>query len=346
MKEELINGIICMLKEQGIETDGIRERLYLLMRNVEVNQIETALAVRDETLNEQLIKRFLGAKVVKGCTNQTITYYKDTLRRVFDKINKSVPEITSEDIRVYLAYRMLKENITKVSADNELRTLKSFFSFLSGEGLVPKNPTVNVDKVKPDKKKKKAFTEMECERIRRACRNKMEKAIVEILFSTACRANELIQIQISEINCDKILVHGKGSKDRIVYLNAKTQIAIEEYLAERKDNNPYLFPALGKKVWELKGIKSNWYHHPENVGTGHKSTGDLQFIIRTLGERAGISNVHPHRFRRTCATLALRRGMPIEQVSKMLGHEQIVTTQIYLDMSDDELESAHRKYVT
>jgi site-specific recombinase XerD len=205
-----------------------------------------------------------------------------------------------------------------------------------------------VDSVKVQKIKKKAFTDIEVEKLRESCRTAMETALVEVLLSTGCRVSEVSAIQISEINEDKVLVHGKGNKDRVVYLNAKAQIALTKYLAERSDMNPYLFP---QGVWLAHDRKAKnkqnpfWYRRPDLVGEGKRDNGAFEATVRRLGKRAGVENVHPHRFRRTCATMALRRGMPLELVSKMLGHEQIVTTQIYLDLSEHELEEAHKKYV-
>ena len=171
--------------------------------------------------------------------------------------------------------------------------------------------------------------------------------MVEILLSTGCRVNELAHIKKTDIKNDSILVHGKGDKDRIVYLNAKAQIALERYMSEREDKSEYIFPKCSGNIKDkrINSVKRNWYKYKDMVANEPSDVTNIETTVRRIGNRAGVKNTHPHRFRRTCATFALRRGMPIEQVSKMLGHEQISTTQIYLDLAEEELEQAHKKYV-
>jgi site-specific recombinase XerD len=348
MKETIINEIVRTLHEMGIDTDGVTERLYLIFKDVEVSKAETALAVRDDMQNETLLRQFLAAKAVKGCTKNTIRAYGNTLRYIFKRFSKTVTAWTPEDIRVYTAYRLTQDHISKSFANTEIRFLRTFFAWLQNEEIIQRNPMNKIDSVKMQKIKKKAFTDIEVEKIREACRTPMETAMIETFLSTGCRVSEVAAIQIAEINDDKVLVHGKGNKDRVVYLNAKSQIAIAKYLSERSDTNPYLFPA---GVWINYNSKREnaqnpfWYQNPELVGEGIRDKSSFGAILRRIGKKAGVENVHPHRFRRTCATMALRRGMPLELVSKMLGHEQIATTQIYLDLSEHELEEAHKKYV-
>lgn len=205
-----------------------------------------------------------------------------------------------------------------------------------------------IEKIKTQRVKKEAFTEMEVERIRNVTSTGREKAIVEFLLSTGCRVAELVGIRLDEIEGDRVLIHGKGQKDRYVYMNAKTQLAVENYLVERKDANPYLFAGgWSTAVKHMHGAKKNWYKTEEYVTPDeHLDIGSVQHILRRLAKLAGVKQANPHKFRRTCATFALRRGMPIEQVSKMLGHEQISTTQIYLDLNEEDLAHAHKKYVT
>lgn len=344
MKEELIYSIVAMLQQRGVSTEGIPERLYILFKDVEVTKAETALAIRDDTQNEKLLKRFLSAKMVKGCTKRTIEQYGKVLTLIMQKFNKSVTEYTADDIRLYMAYRLTQDKISKVSVQNEIRYLRTFFSWMFAEELIPKNPMLKVDSIKVDKVKKKAFSELECEKLRKAARSNMESAIIEVLLSTGCRVSELCLMQRDEIDGDRIVVHGKGNKDRTCFLNAKAQIALQLYLSERRDDNPYIFP---KGVYDAKLTKRNteWYRDPALISEGMRDKSGIEAIVRRMGKRAGVENAHPHRFRRTCATFALQRGMPIELVSKMLGHEQLTTTQIYLDLSENDLATAHRKYV-
>ena len=346
MRQELIEKIMFMLQRYDIDKNELQTSLTIALNDYEVTARETALAVRDEDKNAYYLRKFIIAKTVKGCTERTIGYYSTELRKIIDNIGKSVEDITADDIRYYLALRERRDKVSRTTMDNELRCLRSFFNWLQQEELLTRNPTVKLDKIKGPKKKKPAFTEMEVEKIRAACQNNKETAIVEVLLSTGCRVSELVCIQLQDIVENSLTVHGKGEKDRIVYLNAKAQIALEKYVKERNDSNPYLFPRMiAISKMDRKRLK-NAYKYSENVlPDGHMDKSSVEQTVRKIAKRCDVVGAHPHRFRRTCATFALRRGMPIEQVSKMLGHEQIGTTQIYLDLDEKDLEQAHRKYV-
>ena len=350
MREELLQKIVFILQAQEIDSqtmNNVQNELTILLNDYEVTGRETALAIRNEDKNEWYLKKFLIAKTVTGRTDRTIDYYKKTLVSILREINKTVDEITSDDIRYYLAIRQKRDNITKTTANNELRCLRTFYSYLIAEELITKNPCLKIEQIKANKTQKKAFTEIEVEQIRGKCSCARETAIVEILLSTGCRVTELVLMRRDDIKEDKLVVHGKGQKDRTVYLNAKAQIALQAYMSERKDSNPYLFPkGICATETHIKGKPALWYTNPLYVqADGHTDKSTIEQIMRRLGKRAGVEKCHPHRFRRTCATFALRRGMPIEQVSKMLGHENVATTMIYLDLSEEELQQAHKKYV-
>ena len=346
--ERIISSLICKGYPRVV-IDEVQNTIIIVLSDYKVEKETTELAVYEGDINENLIQKFAIVKRVSGRTDRTIGFYVNTLRFVFRKIQKSCLETTTDDIRLYLAIRETQDNVSKVTLNNELRALSTFYKWLQDDEYIVRNPIVKIEKMKEPKRKKPAFTEMDIEKIRMSCKTKRETAIVEILLSTGCRVTELVNIKIEEIDRDKVIVHGKGNKDRMVYLNAKAVMAIDLYLAERKDDNPYLFPKGIEKMILHGGTRKNmptWYQEPNFIdGYGHTDKCTIETIIRKIGKRAGVEKVHPHRFRRTCATMALRRGMPIEQVSKMLGHENISTTQIYLDLSEKELEYAHRKYV-
>ncbi len=344
MRQELTEKIMMCLTSRGINDTSIGQELIIILSDYEIAARETAVAIRNDDKNKYYLQKFLIAKTVKGCTDRTIERYRDDIWRILDKIGKPVDEITADDIRLYLALRQKKDKVSKTTANNELRYLRSFFGYLHVEELIAKNPVAKIEQIKCDKKKKNAFTELEIEKMRDACANAWEMAVFELLCSTGCRVTELVNIKIADLENDQLVVHGKGNKDRIVYLNAKAVVAVSKYLGERKDNNPYLFPGgyFGQPGEDCR----NWYKYPERVDPErHCDIGTIREKLRAIAKRVGVTNVHPHRFRRTCATFALRRGMPIEQVSKMLGHEQIGTTQIYLDLTEEELKQAHKKYV-
>lgn len=343
MRKELTDKIMMCLMSRGINDSEISQEIIVILGDYEITERETAISIRTEDKNNFFLQKFLIAKTVKGCSERTVKLYKTELTRILTKIDKPADEITADDIRLYIALRQKRDRVTKATAGNEQRYLRSFFSFLHTEELIKRNPMAKVESIKKSRIKKEAFTEIEVEKIRSKCGNSLETAIVEVLLSTGCRVTELINIKINDINNDELIVHGKGDKDRTVYLNAKALIAIEKYLNERKDSNQYLFP--GGFFANPQKDCLNWYKYADRVDpVRHMDARSVEGRIRKIGKKAG-TRAHPHKFRRTCATFALRRGMPIEQVSKMLGHEQISTTQIYLDLSEEDLKNAHKKYV-
>lgn len=354
IKNDLVNSILYeMYPIIGNDAaDTLKNILYMKLTNYEIQEKTTEVAVYKGDETENLVKKFLIGKKVKGCTDRTIDHYGKTCRTVFEKIGKSPIEVTADDIRVYIARRQMIDKVSNVTINNELRSISSFYSYMYTEEVIPKNPMSKIDQLKVVKQQKKAFTEIEVEMLRDQCRSNRERAIIEILLSTGCRVSELVNIKLSEIDGDTILVHGKGQKDRNVYLNAKSQLAIQKYLEERRDTSPYLFPSSIVRACDknetsrkMKSARVDWYKNPEIVSIdNHVDKGVVESIIRKRGRKVGI-HAHPHKFRRTCATFALRSGMPIEQVSKMLGHEDIGTTQRYLDLKESELKSAHERYV-
>ena len=350
MKSEMINRIVDEFSDLPIGKHEMKNRLYLILEDYDITAAEKALVIREENENEYLIDRFLIAKTVKGCTERTIQYYKKELRKILlIRIRKNVSDITADDITLYLAEREYRDGASSITCDNELRVLRSFFSWLRIEDYVSKNPCEKIERIRHKGAKKKAFTEMEIEDMRCSCNNNKERAIVEVLLSTGCRVSELIQIKIKDIKDDELIVHGKGEKDRKVFLSAKAQKAINMYMDEREDDNEYLFPAMlsaPERAAQPNRVYKSYYKDKRNIKSeGHMDKSSIEQCIRRIKKRAGVEEAYPHKFRRTCATMALRRGMPIEQVSRMLGHEQLSTTQIYLDMSDDDLKAAHKKFV-
>lgn len=350
-REELINNLCLYMQSKTNETMlDIKNRLYMLLEPYEILPRTTEVAILKEDRNEYLLKNFLIAKKVKGCTKRTLEFYAVCIKKILDTIGKTVDDITPDDIRYYMALRLQRDKVTKTTAGNELRSFSSFFSWLYAEEIIRKNPMARIDKIKQEKTKKEALTELEIEKLRDATDDEKEKFLIELLLSTGCRVSEVVQILLSDIDGERILVHGKGQKDRYVYLNAKAQLALSNYIKERNDKNPYLFPRCESvQVLKKRGISHKnmrrWWKNAENIVDGHVSPSTIEQTTRRIAKRASVERANPHKFRRTCATMALRRGMPLEQVSKMLGHEEVSTTQIYLDLTEDELALAHKKYV-
>lgn len=351
LETELINTIFPYRKDLPFEE--IKAQMTIILSNYEIEARKTEVAIRDEDKNNRYLALFLASKSAGGRTERTLHTYKNYLRRIFDCIGKNADEITSDDIKLYLAKKLRVDKISKTSVDNERRALSSFYGWMFNNEYISKNPMNKVEVMKYQKPKKNAFTDMEVEQIRQACRTERETMIVEVLLSTWCRISELCQIRIDEIQTDKITVHGKGEKDRTVFLNAKAQMAIKNYLDKRKDTNPYLLPRAlkaGDIVAFTKGNpkcrSSRWYEDPEMVDPeGCSDKGSIESLVRNIGVRAGVKKVHPHRFRRTGATFALKAGMPYMTISKLLGHANIAVTQVYLDINDEDLEGEHGKYV-
>lgn len=327
MTDELVGELMIALAGYGIDDDSIRQKIIIVCSNYEIQKKETELSIYTcEDYNMEILKRYLISKTVKGLTDRTLKYYRTQLIYILDRVQKPIDSITADDLKLYLAKRQINDKVSSRSVGNEWRILSAFFGWLHREEIITKNPMFKVERPKERKVKKKAFTNMECERIRNGCKQLRDRAIVEVLLSTWCRVSEVEQMDINDIEGDEITVIGKGKKERTVYLNSKAQLAIQNYLESRVDDKPYLFCSYDKPY--------------ERLGTS-----SIEKMLRELGRELKIDNVHPHRFRRTGATLALRGGMPIEKVSYLLGHESIETTQIYLDTNEDEAKAAHKKYV-
>lgn len=327
-KQKITRDILarCSAWATHDQRQRIEAAVILALAGVKVEKEETALSTEFAEPNESYVRTFITIKAIKGLSQKTLHAYKYDIERFLEFIQKPVPEITTNDVRYYLAKRM-QDGCTNVTVDNARRYLKSFFETLHKEKLIQDNPVSYIDEIKKEKKVKEPFSEDEMEALRDACETERDRAIVEVLFSTCCRVGELVAMSRSKIKDDSIVVHGKGSKERTVYLNAKAKRAIEKYLAIRKDTNEALFVSQRKPYDRLAETA-------------------VERIVRELGQRAGVENCHPHRFRRTAATVALNRGMPIDQVSQMLGHEKLTTTQIYAKTNTEDVHHNHKKYLT
>lgn len=323
---DLITELCMILQKHDIYTDEVKAEITITLSNYDVQKKTTEVVVYDcNNYNYEMIKSFLIGKTVAGLTPKSLNQYKYQLTKILDKIDKPINMITADDLKLYFAIRQVRDNVSACTITSEWHILSSFFGWIHKQDLLAKNPMFKIECPKKRKKKKKAFSNMDCELLRNACKNLKEKAIIEVLLSTWCRVSEISNIDILDIEGDTITVLGKGKKERAVYLNCKAQLAIKNYLESRNDNNNALFV---------------------NRANERLSAQSIERLIAKIGERAGIENTHPHRFRRTGATMALRTGMPIEKVSYLLGHESVVTTQIYLDINEDEVKQAHMKYVS
>lgn len=323
-KEELIDQLAIMMKQKGIEDP--KNELYIILNGYNIQRESTDIAVYQGDINEQILKKYVMSKTIQGCTKRTIIAYRNEIMMFARFTNKPFTEITSEDVKYYLAARRVRDKVSKTTAGNSWRCLSAFYAWMTKEEIIDKNIMLRVESIKKEKKKKKAFTEEDVEKIRDGCKNDRDRCLIEVMLSTWCRVTELSQMKISDIKQDgSMVVFGKGEKERTVYLNAKAKYQIQKYLESRTDGREWLFVSLGEPFERL-----------------HAS--GIEIVTRQIGNRVKVSNCHPHRFRRTGATFALRNGMKVEDVSRILGHESIATTQIYLDIDDKEVQINHEKY--
>lgn len=283
-----------------------------------------------------LLKKYFIAKTTEGLSEKSLVTYNKGLQMVFSKIGKHIKDITTDDIRIYISY--MRINGKSTAYQNLIRrTLCSFFGWLAKEKLIDENPMLRINSIREQKKLKLPFSEDELELLRSKANNIRDKAIIEFLYSTGCRLNEMVNLNISDIDFvnSQTMVLGKGNKYRIVYFSVRCKSILQEYISSRNDDNEALFVS---DMTNCKGgLKSDRHErlHPSGV----------EVMLRVLGKKCGISNVHPHRFRRTAATLALKRGMKLSDVQKMLGHSDIKTTTIYATTTFDEVKHEHEKYI-
>lgn len=310
------------------EAIRFRNRIVLILKDYEIVKSSNELVEYSQSEDDRMIQMFFVSKKVEGLSDRTLKAYAATIQKFRSVMPKQLADINTTDIRFYFAMRATQDKVSKCTQDNERRNLSSVFSFLNQEGYIKRNPVAGIKKIKQDHVVKDPFSATEMELIRRSCKDKRESALIEFLFSTGCRVGEIPALQIEAIDFSekKVIVSGKGNKERYVFLTEKCILAINDYLEER--GNPK-YGALFLSAWNKTGISRDY----------------IEQLIREIGKRSGVPKCHPHRFRRTTATIALRRGMPLEVVQEMLGHSDIRTTQIYAQQDKADLKRLHEKYI-
>ena len=274
------------------------------------------------------IAAFIAAKRIEGCSEKTLKYYEKTILAVVNSIGKRVQQITTDDLRQYLTRYQVERNTSKVTIDNIRRILASFYSWLEDEDYIVKSPVRRIHKVKTAKIIKDTYSDEALELMRDNCESLRDLAIIDLLASSGMRIGEMVALNRDDINFNEreCVVFGKGNKERLVYFDARTKIHLQNYLDNRMDNNPALFVTL---------------RSPHN----RIQIGGVETMLRALGCKLSLSKVHPHKFRRTLATSAIDKGMPIEQVQQLLGHQKIDTTMHYAMVKQQNVKLAHRKYI-
>lgn len=310
------------------QLDALHMVLCRCLDRVEIKLVEDTDIHICEFTNMELINKFIAAKEIEGCSERTTKYYYATLIKMDSMITKNVTHLTTDDLRMYLTEYQKINNCSKASIDNIRRNLSSFFSWLEEENYILKSPMKRIHKIKTDKVVKETLSDETLECLRDNCDNIRDLAIIDLLASTGMRVGELVKININDIDFEnrECIVFGKGNKERPVYFDARTKIHLKNYINSRSDDNPALFVSLDKPYNRLQ-------------------ISGVEIRLRNLGKRLGINKVHPHKFRRTVATKAIDKGMPIEQVQNLLGHSQIDTTMHYAMVNQNNVKESHRKYV-
>ena len=279
--------------------------------------------------NREYLKMFLAAKTIEGCSKRTIQYYRVTIEKMLTVMNQPIRKITTEDMRSYLSRYQEWNGCSKVTVDNVRRNISSFFSWLEEENYILKSPMRRIHKIKTNQQVKEIITDEDIERLRDSCKCKRDLAIVDLLYSTGIRVGELVNLNISDVDFEarECVVFGKGGKERKVYFDAKSKLHLQAYLSSRVDDNEALFVTLDAPHDRLK-------------------ISGVEIRMRSLGRSNNMTRIHPHKFRRTMATRAIDKGMPIEQVQKILGHSQIDTTMQYAMVNQSNVKASHRKYIS
>lgn len=278
--------------------------------------------------NSEYVEMFLAAKRIEGCSERTLKYYSHELEKALINNELNVTQMTTEILRKYLSDHQKNSKCTKVSIDNIRRILSSFYGWLEEENYIIKSPMKRIHKIKTDKMVKETYSDENLEKLRDNVSNKRDLAIIDLLTSTGMRVGELVRLNTKDIDFEnrECVVFGKGNKERPVYFDARTKIHLMEYLDSRKDNNEALFVTLDMPYSRLK-------------------ISGVEIRLRNYGKNLGIDKVHPHKFRRTMATRAIDKGMPIEQVQSLLGHSQIDTTMKYAMVNQNNVKQSHKKYI-
>lgn len=328
IREGIIREIVAKLQNQvPDETINIvQDILVIELNKYEIQERCTDVAVQDNS-GEALLKKFIATKRIEGTADSTLRRYADENLKLIRFLRKPLYEVTTYDLRFYLSYRRQQGGVSNRSLDGMRRCYSSFFGWLSAEGMIGRNPCAALAQIKYRKQVKKPFSATDMEKLRKACDNIRDLALVDFLYSTGCRVSEVSSLDISDVDFEaqECIVVGKGNKERVVYLSDVAGMHLQKYLQGRKDISTALFTGKGSRRLGKNGIEA---------------------VLKRLGTRAGVENVHPHRYRRTLATNLLDRGMEIQYVAAVLGHADLKTTQIYCYISQRNVRISYRRYIS
>ena len=330
MKEQLITEITRQMLPylDNYQMEQLQETLSHCFWGVQVSPEEETDQIKEKETNSELLDMFISAKRVEGCSEKTLKYYQASIMRLFSTVDIPAIRMRTDDLRGYLSEYQQTSQCSKSNIDNIRRILSSFFAWLEDENYILKSPVRRIHKIKSNQPVKETYTDESLEIMRDQCGCLRDLALIDLLSSTRMRVGELVRLNRSDIDFEnrECVVFGKGSKERPVYFDARTKIHLKNYLDSRTDKNPALFVSLIQpfKRLEISGV---------------------EIRLRNLGRKLGITKVHPHKFRRTLATRAIDKGMPIEQVQRLLGHAKIDTTMQYAMVNQNNVKISHRKYI-
>lgn len=329
MKDKIIAEIQSNMASllNSAQMDELKRILVYHLRNVEIAPPKNSDLL--ETVDDKgLLEVFIAAKKIEGCSLKSLKYYDATIRLMINSMKKAIREISTDDLRIYLANYQVERGSSKVTIDNMRRIFASFFGWLEEEDYIFKSPVRRIRKIKADKTIKETFSDEGLELLRDACEEVRDVAMIDLLASTGMRVGELVGLNQEDINFHEreCVVFGKGNTERLVYFDARTKIHLQNYLDSRTDKNPALFVSLTMPHKRLM-------------------IGGVETRLREIGKRADLQKVYPHKFRRTLATRAIDKGMPIEQVQRLLGHVKIDTTMTYAMVNQANVKNSHRKFI-
>ena len=321
MEEKLV--LILNEMAEYLNIAQMKKLQEVLLKNLSENTV-----AKVEISNVEYLQMFLAAKQIEGCSERTLQYYRVTVDRFFQSISSPIRKITTDEIRGYLSNYQQNNGCSKVTVDNIRRNISSFFSWLEEEDYILKSPMRRIHKIKTKQQVKEIISDEAIEQLRDHCACTRDLAMIDLLYSTGIRVGELVNLNISDVDFEarECVVFGKGDKERKVYFDAKSKLHLQKYLSSRSDENPALFVTLDAPYNRLK-------------------ISGVEIRLRELGRKTNLTRIHPHKFRRTMATRAIDRGMPIEQVQKILGHSQIDTTMQYAMVNQTNVKTSHQKFI-
>lgn len=327
MKQQIISEVVQQMLPH-LDNAQMQQLQTVLENALFGCEITVQTEKKDTDDNPKLIDAFVAAKRIEGCSEKTLKYYRTTIETMVISIDKGIRHIQTEDLRSYLTDYQSKNQSSRVTIDNIRRILSSFFSWLEDEDYILKSPVRRIHKVKTATNIKETYTDEDLEKMRDNCAELRDLAMIDMLASTGMRIGEMVLLNKADINFNEreCVVFGKGDKERIVYFDARTKIHLQNYIDSRTDDNPALFITLRSPHERIK-------------------IGGIESRLREMGKRLDIPKVHPHKFRRTLATMAIDKGMPIEQLQQLLGHKRIDTTLQYAMVKQSNVKLAHKKYI-